>query len=363
MKRISRRRFAKWVGHGMAFAQAAAWAGTGRGRAQPPSPIINSFDLSLLDDWLTPNELFFVREHFPAPSLAAEEWKLSVTGAVARPLELGYADLVRRPRRDLPVTLECAGNPVVGGMVSNAEWSGVSLADLLEEARPASDALVVRLWGADGETDGSAYYSRSIPLHKARHPDTLLADRMNGVALPVQHGFPVRAIIPGWYGMDSVKWLREVEVLTTEDTSPSRTERYRRRTRRTDGSEHSERVTAMNVKAAFSRPLDGAILHGRRMVVRGAAWAGEHAVDNVELSADGGSTWQRAQLPRPSGPQPRPYAWVHWTYEWRIPDAGQYELLVRATDDQGRVQPAERAADRSDPNELHHYQKVRCLVV
>ena len=324
-------------------------------------PTIISLDSSLIDDWLTPNELYFVREHFPTPLIAAEDWKLSVTGAVGQPFEIGYQELLGLPRLDLAVTLECAGNAVGGGLVSNAEWSGVSLSAVLNRAQPTGAAKYVQLKGADGELDRNLFYARSILIEKARHPDTLLAYGMNGETLPQNHGFPVRAVIPGWYGMDSVKWLREMEVLTSEDTSILMTRRYRRETRLGDGGTKFERVAEMQVKATFSRPLDGAILLGRRMVLRGMAWAGERAVKKVEISTNGGRDWNAAEMLSANGP-PRPYAWAAWKYHWRNMEPGRHELLARATDDQGRVQPPSRPDNRVDPNERNHYQRVRCVV-
>jgi DMSO/TMAO reductase YedYZ molybdopterin-dependent catalytic subunit len=163
---------------------AAAWG---------QQPEVSAFDLSLLDDWLTPVESFFVREHFPAPKVSAHGWTLQLGGAVAAPTEIAYEELVREPRKALPVTLECAENPVGGGLVSHAEWTGVTLDSLLQRAQPLSEARAVRFVAADG-------YARSIPLAKARHADTLIAHGMNGERLPEKHGFPLRAIVPGWYG-------------------------------------------------------------------------------------------------------------------------------------------------------------------
>src|SRR5947209_15091493 len=133
---------------------------------------VSSFDFSLLDEGTTPAELFFVREHFPAPSLSSAGWVFSVSGAISNPLKMPFDDLAGLPLRALPVTIECAENPVGGGLISHAQWSGVSLGSLLEKARPGADARFVRLSGADG-------YSRTIPLAKAMHPDTLLAYQMN----------------------------------------------------------------------------------------------------------------------------------------------------------------------------------------
>jgi DMSO/TMAO reductase YedYZ molybdopterin-dependent catalytic subunit len=159
--------------------------------ASAQKPETSSFDLSLLDQPATPNDLFFVREHFPRPSVTAANWTLNVGGAVASPVAIPFDELAARPRKAIAATLECAENPADGGLVSHAEWTGVALASLLQAARPAPEAGAVRLTGADG-------FSRAIPLAKAMSPDTLLALTMNGEKLPASHGFPVRALIPGW---------------------------------------------------------------------------------------------------------------------------------------------------------------------
>jgi len=233
--------------------------------------------------------------------------------------------------------------------VSHAEWTGVSLGDLLRQANPAPEAQFVRLAGLDG-------FSRTIPLEKARHADTLIVHMMNGERLPEKHGFPLRAIIPGWYGMDSVKWLNRIELLA--GSGGGLTGEYQRTVRSLLAPRQTGPVTAMNVKAMFSRPIDGAVLVGRKFTVRGAAWAGENRVRSVEVSADGGKTWAAAQL----GSDPLRYAWVPWSFEWKIPGPGPRELTVRATDDTGRTQPAERPRERADNYELNGYQSVRVMV-
>src|SRR6185369_16927439 len=239
-------------------------------------------------------------------------------------------------------------NPNAGGLVSHAEWSGVSLAELLAKAQPAAEARFVRLAGADG-------FSRAIPLEKAMHPDTLFAHNMNGEKLPVNHGFPLRAVIPGWYGMDSVKWLRSVHVLADEPLSQD----YVREVRSLlAGRQRADAVTAMNVKSTFSRPVDGATLFGRRFTLRGAAWAGENRVRRVEVSMDGGRSWQPARLESES----KPYAWVCWSHEWTIAQPGSYELAVTATADQGRQQPAERPSNRADDYEWNQRQLIQVTV-
>jgi sulfite oxidase len=340
----------KWPGDGgqlllsrrlfIAFLSASALGGQ--------QPEVSSFDFSLLEEGTTPVDLFFVREHFATPSVSSAGWKLSIGGVVATPLEISFDELAAQPHRLLPVTLECAENPAAGGLISHAEWSGVKLASLLAKARPGAEARLVRLSGADG-------FSRSIPLAKAMHTDTLIAHQMNGEKLSVKHGFPLRAVIPGWYGMDSVKWLRAVEILAGEAPEQG----YVRQVRSLlAGTRPDGPVTVMNVKSAFSRPLHGAILAGRHFVVRGAAWAGENRVRRLEVSLDGGKSWQPARLLS----DPQPYAWVHWSYEWKIKGPGTYQLSLRATDDQGRRQPAERASDRVDDYEWNPSQNIRVLV-
>jgi DMSO/TMAO reductase YedYZ molybdopterin-dependent catalytic subunit len=311
-------------------------------------PDVSNFDFSLLEEGNTPADLFFIREHFPAPAVSSAVWKLSIAGLVDAPTDISFDELVALVPRRLPVTIECAENPPAGGLVSHAEWSGVSLASLLERARPVADASFVRLSGADG-------FSRSIPLAKAMHADTLVAYQMNGEKLPAKHGFPVRAVIPGWYGMDSVKWLHRIDVLK----GPAPEQAYVRQVRSLLGGTRPEgAVSVMNVKSEFSRPLDGAILRGRHFIVRGAAWAGENRVRTVELSVDAGKSWQPARMLS----QPQPYAWVHWSYAWAIKAAGEHELSVRAGDDRGRRQSAARAPDRVDPYELNQPQTVRVTV-
>ena len=316
--------------------------------AQKPETI--AFDLSLLDDPAVHNELFFLREHFPQPGgLSSASWKLSITGAAATPAALSFDEVLALPRRTLAVTIECAENPVGGGLVSHAEWTGCSLGTALAKAQPAANARFVRLTGADG-------FNHTIPLAKALHPDTLLVSSMNGEKLPAPHGFPVRAIVPGWYGMPSVKWLQRVELLADE---PVAAEGYRRQTRSLlAGARDEGAVSAGGVKSVFTRPLDGAIFTRRgKFVVRGAAWAGENRVRSVEVSVDGSKTWQPAQLN-----EANPYAWARWSWEWKIAAAGEFELAVRAADDRGRQQPGQRDPSRIDGYEWDSWQTIRVTV-
>ncbi len=304
---------------------------------------VSPFDLSLLDTGVTPAELFFVREHFAVPSVDPLTWKLAVTGAVATPLGIPHAEFVKLSRKTLPVTIECAENAVGGGLVSHAEWEGIPLAAILAQVKPRADAKFVSLVGADG-------FTRTLPLDKASQADNLLAFRMNGESLPPQHGSPVRALVPGWYGVTSIKWLERIEFLTAAPEPKD----YVRRTRSLlAGVTMGEPVTRVLVKSVFSRPLDGAILYGSRFTLRGAAWAGESSVRGVEVSTDGGRSWAPAKL----SPLVR-YSWTHWNFEWKIPSRGKFDLAVRATDDAGVTQPAERDSGRADDYEQNHWQRI-----
>ena len=219
-------------------------------------PELSSFDLSLLDEPAVPNDLFFVREHFPQPRVSAAGWKLSITGAVAKPFEISFDDISAAPRKVLPVTLECAENPVGGGMVSHAEWAGAPLASPDRKAQPKSGARLRPSLG-----------SRWILAHdSARKSDaSRYAGRLRHEWREAarQARASVRAIIPGWYGMDSVKWLREIADLIGTGVRQARN-RYVRLTRSLlTGTRPAGAVTAMNVKSAFSRPVDGALLTSR----------------------------------------------------------------------------------------------------
>ncbi len=305
---------------------------------------VSAFDLSLLDDAAVPNELFFVREHFPQPAdLSSAAWKLSVAGK-----QLSFDEVVARPKRNILFTLECAENPVGGGLVSHAEWTGVPLASLLPSNLPATpEARFVTLSAADG-------FSRTIPIEKALHPDTLIVYAMNGEKLPLSHGFPLRAIVPGWYGMDSVKWLRGIDAVS--GAAPA--DGYIRKVKSLlSGVRDAGRVTGIQVKSVFTRPQDGAILSSRRFVARGVAWAGENLVSKVEMSLDGGKSWMPAKI----DDSPLPYSWARWSFDWKIPRSGEYTLTVRATDVKGRVQPGEREPDRADGYESNSWQTIKVM--
>lgn len=322
------------------------------------------YPFTSLDGLFTPNELFYVRSHFERPEVDPQNWRLTVTGAVERVLEIGYDELRRMPCRTEPALLECSGNsrvflepPQSGirwelGAVSNAEWTGVPLVDLLARAGVKETAVEVVLSGADQgtfeepdpPTPGRISYARSLPLAKARQPQVLLAYKMNGQNLPPEHGFPVRAVVPGWYGMASVKWLRSIEVTERAYHGYFQTLMYAIWERRGELPDLVP-VGEIQVKAEIARPvLHEVVPAGASCRIFGAAWTGEGIVSRVDLSTDGGSTWSPARLTS----EPIPYVWRLWEYDWTPTERAPHTLMARATDDRGREQPLERNKDRRD---------------
>jgi DMSO/TMAO reductase YedYZ molybdopterin-dependent catalytic subunit len=324
------------------------------------------FPFSMLESFLTPNEQFYVRNHFPVPQLNAKTWRLRIEGSVNKPFEIGYDELRKMTGRTQTALLECSGNsrvllrpPQLGirweqGAVSNAEWTGVPLAELLDRAGVRKNAAEVILEGADrGEyrepnpkTPGVIHYARSLSLAKARRPEVLLAYRMNGRDLPPAHGFPVRAVVPGWYGMASVKWLKRIIVTDRPFHGYFQTFMYTIWERRNELPDLVP-VTELQIKAQIARPmLHEVVPTASKYRIFGAAWAGGEAeVAQVDVSTDGGQHWSAARLLQ----KPVRYAWRFWEYEWTTPrQPGPCTLMARATDSQKRVQPMERDDDRRD---------------
>jgi len=278
-------------------------------------------------------------------------WKLAIEGLVERRLDLTYQDLLRLPRIGAVVTSECAGNLPGGGMVGNAEWSGVSLAALLKHAGIKRDAIEVILDGADcGLDEGEnvpVCYSRSIPLQKALARETLLALDMNGKPLTSEHGYPLRAVVPGWYAMTNVKWVRRIEVTDRPFNGFYMSKRYFTAKRdAVTGELVIRRVAEMGIKSQIARPRHGEVLKPRPYVIRGAAWTGAGRVERVEVSTDGGKSWRLAM----QGEQRAPYTWIFWEYPWESPEIGQHTILARAFDDRGGIQP-----EAEDPERINRY--------
>lgn len=291
--------------------------------------------------WITPTKCFYVFNHTDFPFLTTQDWQLKITGEVEHPLTLNWSALQELKQLEVINTLECAGNgraffkPSVDGVqwatgaVGNAKFTGPRLADVLKLAKPGKAARHIGFMGQDTPSQ----FIRSIPIEKALDPDTILATTMNGKPLTPEHGFPVRAIVPGWVGAASVKRVIEIQFLPHEAQGEMMQSFYRIPDPR--DSSKSEAVTVLQVKSIITHPLKGAILRLAPVAIQGAAWAGESAVAKVQLSTDSGETWQPARLAASRGK----YAWRLWRYLWTPPHAGEFSITVRATDTSGNTQP------------------------
>jgi DMSO/TMAO reductase YedYZ molybdopterin-dependent catalytic subunit len=300
----------------------------------------------------------FVRSHFPQPVLDQASHVVAIGGAVRQATRVTVAELEDMAHQDVVVAMECAGNgrglagtviPGVqwtGGAVGRARWTGVPLRALLELAEPLPGARRVLLKGADGGPmpDGSTgRFERGLPLRTALDGDVLVATAMDGAPIPPEHGGPVRVVVPGWYGVASIKWLAEIEVLDEDRGSHWETVDYAiEEPDPRNGRVRRVPLTEMQPKAQVTAPpRDAAVPHGP-VTVEGLAWAGRSPVAQVHVSDDGGATWDLATLVA----DPQPYDWVGWRYVWQPRTAGRHELRVRCTDAAGATQPIERDPGR-----------------
>ncbi|MCI4330871.1 MAG: sulfite oxidase [Thermoplasmata archaeon] len=320
-------------------------------------PLCAEAALTLLGDPITPTPRFFIRNHFPAPRLELASWRLVIDGEVERPVSLSYEDLVRLPRREGIALLECAGNsrsgvnpPTEGvrwsnGAVGAARWAGVPLASVLERAGVKPGAKEVVFEGADRgrepDVPEELQYAMSISIEKARDGDTLLADRMNGAPLSVNHGFPVRAIVPDWYGMASVKWVTKLTVIDHAFQGYFRTRPYVYIHEGDSVGGTKTPVTVQRVKSLITWPGEGQPIRPGRHTIRGVAWSGGGPISRVELSvgrldpATEPDQWRPTRL---TG-DPALHSWTPWEYEIELARPGYYVFRVRATDAHGNTQP------------------------
>ena len=307
-----------------------------------------------LNTWLTPIPHFFVRNHMYEPvQLDAPDWRLSVGGEVEKPLTLSLAELSKLETHSVVNTLECAGNgrslhrPQVPGIqwgkgaVSTARFSGPRLRDVLERAGVKPTGKHVMFRGLDEVPGKVPPFIRSIPIEKALNSDTLIATHMNGSPLTKYHGYPARALVPGWIGAASCKWLTEIKLLDAEFVGNFMNPAYRFPNQPVKPGdavkpEDTHPLTALSVKSVIAGPSDGARLKVGKVAVHGAAWAGEADITKVEISTDGGITWNPAKL----GHEHSHYAWRLWSYDWKATRSGDYIIRARATDSQGRTQPS-----------------------
>ncbi len=329
-----------------------------------------------LSSFVTPVERFYVRCHFPIPDIDVKSWRLSVEGEVEHPLELSYEDLRGMETRTITTVMECAGNGRTflepqrdgaqweGGAVGNAEWTGVPLARVLEKTGVRKAARELILEGADQGSikepprpAGKIHYSRSLPLAKA-NDDVLLAFQLNGEDLPAAHGFPLRAVVPGWYGMAAVKWLTKI-VATAQPYSGYFQSIDYAYWERGSSAPTLVPITAGRVKSQIARPeFAEAVRAGQSYRVLGASWTSGAEIARVEVSTDAGKTWNDARL---LGKSIR-NAWRLWEYDWPVPtQPGKATLMARATDSEGRTQPAEHHDDRGSYL-IHHWLPIEVLI-
>ncbi len=308
--------------------------------------------VEFMTDWITPVNHFYVRNHMFEPARFDAKGQLSITGEVEKPLTLTLADLEKLSLHSVVNTMECAGNgralqnPKVPGIqwgkgaVGNARFSGPSLKTLLEKAGVKGTAKHVQFRGLDQVPGKVPPFIRSIPIDKAMDADTLVATSMNGAPLTLHHGFPARAVTPGWAGAASCKWLTEITILDKPAEGNFMSPGYRLpNTPVKPGEavkpEDTHSVTALTVKSLIAAPSHGAKLKPGAHVIQGVAWAGEANITKVEISTDAGAMWNEAKL----GKDQAKYAWRLWSYNWKPTTGGEYTILSRATDSQGRVQP------------------------
>ncbi|MFJ3922415.1 sulfite oxidase [Streptomyces sp. NPDC090022] len=325
----------------------------------------------------SPPGLHYVLVHYDIPSADADAWRLTVGGLVRRPLSLDLTALRARPPVTHRVTLECAGNgrarlaprpvsqPWLVEAVGTADWTGVPLADLLAEAGTVEGAVEAVFTGADhGVERGTEQdYQRGLPLDMATDPaqGVLVAYAMNGAPLPPQHGHPLRLVVPGWYGMASVKWLRDITVTDTPFTGFQQAVAYRYRQ---TPDEPGEPVEVIAPRALMIPPGFPDFMSRTRVVrpgpvpIAGRAWSGHGPVVRVEVSSDGEESWADAEV---TADPARPWAWAAWHTSWTA-TPGSFRLTVRATDAAGHTQPLAASWNRGGfGNNLVQRVEVVCL--
>jgi len=361
MNRFNRRSFlvsasrAALLAAGSELFRGAAWAfpeklGVPQGRSAEK---IRGFPFEDLDSFITPTGQFFLRSHLEIPTIRPDQYRLQIGGWVERPYTLGLADLERMSRSSFPATFECSGSAVGGGMVSNADWSGVEIGPIVERARPKPGALELVMEGTDAGLDElvpvPVQYARSVPITTLRTLPGLLVVSMNGEALRPEHGYPVRALLPGLYGVQNVKWLARLTVVNRPFQGFYQTQRYVG-LRQTPQGVRMEEILRQRVKSQIARISPRPEAGKGAYRVTGAAWSGGKSIVQVEVSVDGGRQWRKAELSAAKNE----YSWVLWSFDFTAAP-GNYEVVARATDASGQAQPLDR-----DPSILTGYVNNWC---
>jgi DMSO/TMAO reductase YedYZ molybdopterin-dependent catalytic subunit len=317
-------------------------------RVMTEKPLNAETTLENLRTWITDNAVFFKRNQgqFMDAPIDLSDWKLSFEGLVKKKISLTFEEINRLPKVEVTDTLECSGNsrsllkekasgnPWTIGGVGNAVWGGIRLRDLLEKAGLQQNANHVGFEGLDKPLGSAGIkFIRSIPIDKAMS-STILAYEMNGQPLPLEHGYPLRALALGWTGANCVKWLHRIEVLDRPFEGFFMDKVYRVFQKGED-PKSGKVVKDIQVKSIIVEPAKDQILSSGIVPVRGAAYAGEAGIEKVEVSVDHGATWHPAELIGLD----QPYAWRHWEYLWQAQKNGKYTVMARATDTKGNQQP------------------------
>jgi DMSO/TMAO reductase YedYZ molybdopterin-dependent catalytic subunit len=308
----------------------------------PKRPMLHWDELKIATDWLTPTPSVYHVSHYGEQKIDAAKWKLEIGGLVERPTTLSLDQVKAMPRSEVVATLECGGNgssPGFRGAIANVKWAGTPLAPLLKTAGLSADVIEIAFWGADRGKEkirGGEYeqnFARCLSVPMAMRDDVLLCYEMNGQPLAPGHGFPVRLIVPGWYGIAWVKWLERIDARDRALKTRFMAKDYV--TLR--GEEVNGRVVwketlvgPIDVKSVVARV---AKMKGGAIRVTGAAW-GQSPTKSVELSIDGGP-WQPVAVQE----RKEPFTWRFWSYDWNDAKPGEHTLVSRAIDAKGRVQP------------------------
>ncbi|MFP7300196.1 sulfite oxidase [Neobacillus niacini] len=305
-----------------------------------------------------PKHLFYRRNHFSYPKLAYSNYFLPINGLVTNPILVSLQTILQLPSRTVEIVLECSGNKrslfepkVFGeqwkkGAISLGVWKGVPLRSLLEVTGLKKGAKEVVVEGYDfgerSDLDKVFSYARSLPLEKALHPDTIIAYEYNNQPISFKHGHPLRLIVPQWYGMASVKWIKQISVIASDFNGPFQSIDYQYYPNQ-DNDNGAYPVTTIHVNSTIQKPLDMAKLNTGTHVIKGIAWTGKGKISKVEISTDHGDTWVEGKLSQYSSN----YSWVSWTYDWVAAKKGMYSIMSRASDSHGRTQPMKPVWNRN----------------
>jgi DMSO/TMAO reductase YedYZ molybdopterin-dependent catalytic subunit len=307
-----------------------------------PERVTNLLEWEGLDSWITPPENFFSVSHYGQPEVDANEWQLEITGLVDHPMTLTMVDLQAWPRQELDFTLECSGNHGFGwnwGLLGNARWAGVALLPLLREAGIKDDAIEVAFYGVDAgeetvrEQKITQHFARSMSLEDATSPENLLCYEMNGEPLPTRHGYPLRLIAPGWYGVANVKWLQRIEVRSRRLMNRFMARDYV--TLRKEIADGEEVWSESSVGRSLLKSAPARVVRSDDAYrIEGAAWG--QPIGKVEVQIDKGP-WQEAKLDTANV---RRFSWRFWSLDWTDAEPGEHTITARAIDKEGNIQPA-----------------------